>query len=71
MDVEQIYYNPDIINDIIKSVAVSVKHLDPVSIRKINNVIKKPYKTCTWYPDQCDAVGCDCGQGPCQEYQED
>jgi len=71
MNAEWIYFNPDIINDIIKSVAGSKKHLDPVSIRKINNVIKKPYKTCTWYPDQCDAVGCDCGQGPCRDYKED
>jgi len=32
---------------------------------------EKPWKTCTWYPDQCNAVGCDCGQGKCHEFKED
>jgi len=32
---------------------------------------KKPYLSCTWYPVQCDAVGCDCGQRPCRDYKED
>jgi len=29
---------------------------------------EKPYRSCTWYPFECDAVGCDCGQGPCRDY---
>jgi hypothetical protein len=33
--------------------------------------IRKPYFSCTWFPDECNAVGCDCGQGPCRDYQED
>jgi len=32
---------------------------------------EKPYLSCEWYPDQCNAVGCDCGQGPCIDYKED
>ena len=31
----------------------------------------KPYLSCTWYPHECNAVGCDCGQGPCRDYKED
>ena len=33
--------------------------------------LKKPYLSCTWYPMECNAVGCDCGQGPCPEYQKE
>ena len=30
---------------------------------------KKPYLSCTWYPMECNAAGCDCGQGPCRDYE--
>ena len=68
MSTEIIILNPDIK----RRLTGERKHtLDPATKRRVNNVIKKPWKTCTWYPDQCDAVGCDCGQGPCEIYKDD
>jgi len=37
---------------------------------------KKPYLSCTWYPHECNAVGCDLPseaglRGPCRDYKED
>ena len=32
---------------------------------------RKPYKSCTWYPGECNAAGCDCGEGQCRDYKED
>jgi hypothetical protein len=32
---------------------------------------KKPWKLCTWYPDQCDAVGCDLRGYPCRDYKQE
>jgi len=36
----------------------------------------KPYLSCTWYPHECNAVGCDLpnewgGTGPCRDYVEE
>jgi len=68
MNAELVYCNPGTI----KRITGERKHaLDAAIKRRVNNVIKKPWKTCTWYPDQCDAVGCDCGQGSCEIYKDD
>jgi hypothetical protein len=32
---------------------------------------KKPWKSCTWYPDKCDAAGCDIYGRPCREYEKE
>jgi phage terminase large subunit len=32
--------------------------------------LAKLYKTCSYYPDYCDAVGCDMGQR-CPEYRKE
>jgi hypothetical protein len=32
---------------------------------------KKPWKSCTWYPDKCDAAGCDIYGRPCREYESE
>jgi hypothetical protein len=32
---------------------------------------KKPWKTCTWYPHECDAVGCDPQGYPCCDYKRE
>jgi len=39
--------------------------------KAMRNKKEKPYLTCTWYPDQCNAVGCDGGQGKCRDYKKD
>jgi len=39
--------------------------------KKKNKKEKKPWITCTWYPVECDAVGCECGQGKCRDYKDD
>ena len=32
---------------------------------------QKPYLSCTRYPHDCNAVGCDYGQRPCQDYKQE
>jgi len=31
----------------------------------------KPWKTCAWYPAECDSGGCECGDGSCGDYISD
>ena len=32
---------------------------------------KKVYRLCTWYPHDCNAVGCDLTNVPCRDFKED
>jgi len=49
---------------------MSNKNLTPVQKDKKQKK-EKPWITCTWYPNECNAVGCDCGQSKCIDYKDD
>jgi len=67
------YYNPGIVERIKEEEGLPKNRaLSLAELRNLNEIIRKPWKTCTWYPDQCAAITCrDYKQGPCEIYKDD